>query len=460
MSTLALILCAGFIAWVYRWDHKNFPAHPRALWVPTLWMMRCGSRGIDYWTGSIGGDRLDPIFVAIILLIGIIILLRRRINWRFIFAQNLALSLFYAYLMISVSWADDLDNPAIKLFRPATDLVMALVVLTDPAPKEAIMAVFRRTAILLIPLSVVLIRYFHDLGMMPAKNWGADIWIGVTTHKNPLGQLCVVAVLAFVWSLAAAHKSGKSLLSRKVEWIYFAMCAYLFNGGGEQDSRSSTAILCGIFGLMIFFVLGRMKPNIHRVGSRLATATVVLTLTYVTMTAFDISPKALVAESQGKSPDLAGRDLIWSETIRLGLENPIFGTGYGGFWVPAVWDKMDPGVDNHPMEAHNGYIEVFANLGLVGVGLMILFVIQTTVGALRTIRTDFEYGRIRLVVIGIVLLMNYSEAIFPTAVHIWWFSFLMVAYSAEPKPNLRGSTSGARSGIKTVTAIHPNKAIA
>lgn len=433
MPTLALLLSFVFIAWVYRWDRKTFPHQSRALWVPTLWMMRCGSRGIDYWIGGFGGDRLDPVFVAVMLLIGLVVLSRRNVNWRFIVFQNLALSVFYAYLMISVFWAEELDNPAIKLFRPATDLTMALIVLTDSNPTEAIVTMFRRTAIALIPLSVVLIRYFPNLGLLPAKNWGADIWIGVTTHKNPLGQLCVVAVLGFVWSLAAIRRSGKKLLSRRVEWIYLAMCAYLFNGGGHEDSRSSTAILCGIFGLMIFFALGKMKPKIQLLTRRLVIVAAFFGTTYVAMSFFGISPKALVAESQGKSPDLAGRDLIWSETIRLGSENPIFGSGYGGFWVPAIWDKLDPGIDNRPLEAHNGYIEVFANLGLVGVALMVLFIIQATASALRTIRTDFEYGRLRLVVIGVVLLMNYSEAIFPTAAHIWWFSFLVVAFCAAPK---------------------------
>jgi exopolysaccharide production protein ExoQ len=454
MSYPALLACIGLIVWMIRWEKRNFPHQPGFLWLPTLWMMRCSSRGIDGWLSGSEGGRIDPLFVAVILILGLIVLSRRRISWGALIAHNFALLVFFGFLFASVFWAQELADPVIKLFRPATDLVMALIVITVPDPKEAIVAVFRRTSIFLIPLSIVLIRYFPHLGTMPHKHWGMDNWIGVTTHKNPLGQLCLMATLVFVWDLARDYRAGKPVFKARIEWLYLAMCIYLFNGGGEEDSRSTTSMLCTVVALLAFYTIGRMRHNLNKFTSRVIRYSVLGGALFGVMTFFEISPKELIAKSQGKGVDLAGRDLIWSETIRLGMDTPIVGHGFGGFWVQSIWDRMDPRVDNKPMQAHNGYIEVFANLGFIGLGLLFVFLSLSVVSAMKLVYRDFEYGRLRLVILSVVLLMNYSEATFPVALHTWWFGFLLVAFSVPSLAN----PGTVQTRIKTAGAAVPTYA--
>lgn len=172
-----------------------------ALWVPTIWMMRCGSRNIDFWLGGSESGRWDPILIAILVICGLVVLSRRPCVWSSIFAHNSAIVVFYLYIAASLFWADAIDNPAVKIMRPFGDLVMATIVATETDPKLAIVTMFRRTAILLIPLSVVLIKYFPSLGRATDKHWGSDSWVGVTTHKNPLGQLCMVSSMAWLWTV-------------------------------------------------------------------------------------------------------------------------------------------------------------------------------------------------------------------------------------------------------------------
>jgi len=428
---LALLICFGFAFWVYRRDTKHNPDLTRALWLPTLWMMRCGSRGIDSWV-STDDARLDPIFVFFMLLTAIVVLARRPARWNDVIKHNSAVFLFYAFLIISLLWADELESPFVKMFRPLTDLSMALVVVTEPKPKEAILAVFRRTAILLIPLSIVLIRYYSYLGCLQSKHGEADMWIGVTTHKNPLGQLCVMSSMAYVWSLADAMRNGQRLTSQWVSILYLLMTVYLFRGGGESESISSTSIFCCVIGIALFLALGRMAHDIQNFVKKLMIISIVVIFVFAAIEVFDLSPKALIAESQGKDATLAGRTLIWQESIRLGMEHPILGSGYGAFWVPSIFNKLDPGIDNMPMQAHNGYIEAFVNLGFVGLGLLLAFIGQSITSAVRHIREDFDYGRLRLVILAIVLVMNYTEATISVGAHIFGCGFLMVAIYAEP----------------------------
>jgi len=412
---------------------KRHPELSPTLWLPTLWFMRCGSRGVDYWLG--GGEdagRWDPICILVLIVFGILVLTRRRCQWGAIFNHNSGLVVFYAYLVISTLWVEDMDNPFMKVFRPVGDALMALMVTTEKNPRAAILGMCRRGVILLIPMSVVLIRYFNDLGCLHAKHDGFDIWTGVTTHKNPLGQLCIVSTLVFIWHLMEARKNGRRLSREYMAWIYLIFTVYLFNGGGSADSRSSTAFLCLLISLGMFVALGRFRERPERVVSFIFRGGVALVVLSLVLQFFDTSLQALIAQTQGKDATLSDRTYIWQDVIRIGMQHPILGTGYGGFWVPSVYPKLSPVIDNHPMEAHNGYLETFANLGFVGCILLAWVIIQSIRSATKVMHENFEYGRLRLALLFMVLVMNYSEATFPVGNHLWWFCFLVVAIYAEP----------------------------
>jgi exopolysaccharide production protein ExoQ len=435
---LALLMGYGLAFYAIRQDLiTNRMQITTALWLPTLWMMRCGSRTVDSWLNGGDNARLDPIVVAVLLFSGLIILSRRRCAWPAIFSQNSAILLFYAYIIISVTWTAEVESPVIKLFRPLCDLVMALVVVTEPNPRQAIITVFRRAALLLIPLSIVLIKYYPALGRMQAKHWSADMWVGVATHKNPLGQLCVAAILGVIWTISdyriRQQKLSKlPLVPIPLMLLYLVMIAWIMNGGGNDDSRSSTAFTCLALALALYFILGKLRKNTDRIVGYFMIGVVCISIFSLMLAAFDTSLSAIIAHAQGKNETLSDRTYLWRDVIRIGKEHLWLGTGYGGFWVPSLYPKLSPEVDNGPAEAHNGYLETFANLGLVGVVLLVAVIFQSLRNAMKLVHFDFEYGRIRLVLLLTIIVFNYTEASFPRGTHIFWFSFLMVALYAAP----------------------------
>ncbi len=393
--------------------------------------MRCGSRTVDAWFGASDDfGRLEPFFIASMIILGSICLSRRRCRWGEIFRHNSALFLFYAYLFASVTWAVGVESPAVKILRPLGDLIMALIIATERNPREAIMTMFRRCAILLIPLSIVLIRYYPDLGRGQDKHWGPDPWIGVSTHKNPLGQLCLVSALGWIWSLDLVRQRGGKWMREPVILIYGAMTLYLFNGGGH--SRSSTAIVCLLFAIALSIAVSSMRDRVRQLFGRMGAALAAIALLALTLNLFGTSLQAVVAEVQGKDATLSDRTYLWKDVVRLGMQHPILGSGYGGFWTSEIYSKLSPEVDNRPAESHNGYLETFANLGFVGVAMLVALLWQSLASAFALIRSDFEYGRMRLVMLATILLMNYTEATFPRGTHLWWFCFLIVAIYARP----------------------------
>lgn len=66
-------------------------------------------------------------------------------------------------------------------------------------------------------------------------------------------------------------------------------------------------------------------------------------------------------ETMGKDTSLTGRTKIWDLALSLS-GNPLFGTEFESFWLGPRLDKIWS-VYWRITEAHNGYLEVYLNLG-------------------------------------------------------------------------------------------------
>ena len=75
-------------------------------------------------------------------------------------------------------------------------------------------------------------------------------------------------------------------------------------------------------------------------------------------------------EAAGRDATFTGRTGLW-ETLLQEPINPLIGVGYASFWLGERLERfwaMYP--TSPPIEAHNGYLEVYLNLGLIGVCLL------------------------------------------------------------------------------------------
>src|SRR5260370_616612 len=164
---LAACIFVAFIIWALRRYSKQAPATP-ALWIPLIWVIINSSRPLAYWfsngtdaaevTDISQGSFFDRNAYLCLIIVGIVILLRRRIDWSTVFSQGRWLWILYAYLLVSVLWSPYTFVAFKRWFKDAGDLVMILVILTEKDPIEAIRGVFLRYAYVLVPLSVLFIK--------------------------------------------------------------------------------------------------------------------------------------------------------------------------------------------------------------------------------------------------------------------------------------------------------------
>src|SRR4051812_4788833 len=112
MNRIILLVSIGFMVWLIRRDTALRKGISPALWIPTLWAGILSSRPVSAWIGfgggsdSMEGSPLDRVFYFGFILWALIILSKRRVNWSVLVSKNWAVFLFYAYLLVTVLWAE------------------------------------------------------------------------------------------------------------------------------------------------------------------------------------------------------------------------------------------------------------------------------------------------------------------------------------------------------------------
>ena len=77
-------------------------------------------------------------------------------------------------------------------------------------------------------------------------------------------------------------------------------------------------------------------------------------------------------------------------------------------------------------EAHNGYIEVYLNLGLIGVGLVAAVLIAGYLNSIRVIQREREFGGLVLAFTAVAVVYSITEAGFRMMSPTWVFLLLVL----------------------------------
>ena len=257
--SIALAFCTILVIVLLYVEHRRNRDASLALWVPTVAMLIYASRPLARWFSS-GEGNLDPVVLTILILLAVSILLTRRINWAWILSDNFWLILLLLYAAVSISWSEIPFVSFKRWFRLTGGFLVALVVLSEPKPLQALESIFRRCAYVLVPFSLVLVKYFPHLGRDYGRWSGLTMWTGVTTQKNSLASLCAISALLVIWTLLREWRTKKlfqNQLQNSADILVLGIALFLLFGAGDSYSATSTGIL--IIGITVLLAASRKK---------------------------------------------------------------------------------------------------------------------------------------------------------------------------------------------------------
>jgi exopolysaccharide production protein ExoQ len=438
------------------------------LWVPFIWFFFVSTRSLTRWIYStkdvilpnddmgVGGLE-DRVLLVTLICVGMCILGARVRLVIDILRRNKWVLALFVYMGLSIIWSNFEDDSQRRWIRSVGTLIMVLVVLTEPSPLESISALLRRCYFIVLPLSIVSIKYFRGIGVAYDYTGNTEMWVGLTNHKNNLGQVAMSSGLFYCWSIFRKWRRITIVL----DLLLVLMSVWLLRGSGT--SQSTTALVG--FGLSVILLLGLdyVKKNTIFVSQYAIVGVLVVVcsagLIELTVEAlFESTLSSVSLTAMGRDETLTGRTGLWNDILANASKQPLLGVGFGAFWVGPIgydlyplsnWSKVTPGW--RPNQGHNGYLDVYVELGLVGIMLLSGVIVTAFKHVLKQMTTDFDYAKLRVVYLIIILLNNITESSFLKGTHSLWFLFLLFAINVR---SVSHSTSPASRCSSTGTASH------
>src|SRR5262249_47041508 len=133
-----------------------------------------------------------------------------------------------------------------KWFRDIGIYMAVLVALSERCRLEAVRTVLRRLYYLLVPLSVVLVKYYPNFGKTYSE-WGGQEYAGVATSKNMLGLLCLASGFFFFWDVVTRWNQRRYKRVKRVILVdiaFIGMSLYLLNLCGSKTSTVCLVLGC------------------------------------------------------------------------------------------------------------------------------------------------------------------------------------------------------------------------
>lgn len=197
-------------------------------------------------------------------------------------------------------------------------------------------------------------------------------------------ELAAVLVAALVFSGFAFV----ALRGRASRWLYAAAGLIFLFALAQTDSQAGLVALT--VALVLAVVLGGRARPIIAVG--------VLAFVFATVTYYTFVTDPVAIQTISSQDNVASRESLWAVAAQIVRDHPVAGVGAGNFVVVEpeyTFRNIDlPRVDLvvRPDVVHNSYLQVLAELGVVGLALFLAVIARSLQLALRAAHTFERRG--------------------------------------------------------------------
>ena len=205
----------------------------------------------------------------------------------------------------------------------------------------------------------------NNYGMDPFS--GTYTLVGLFGSKNQLGLFAEITVL-----LSLLSTRMKQNIFKRIFYCYIPLCIALVCLYLCRSATSNVSLAAVIVFIICVYVTTRL-PVKYRSFTFFSSAVWICVASII---GFSLNVQQLLFKSIGKDSTLTGRTILWDHGMKVGWESPIIGHGYSAFWVQSnplaeqLW--YDFGIYSRAgFHFHDLYIELFVELGLVGLLIML-----------------------------------------------------------------------------------------
>ncbi len=246
-----------------------------------------------------------------------------------------------------------------------------------------------------------------------------EAWHGIYRNKNGLGRAMALGMAVFV---LLALDSGRD---RLLYWLAAAGCLGLVI---MARAAASLVVCVALLTLIPLFRALRLRLTASAGVWTVAALMAAIVATLV------VSNAEFAFALMGRDTTLTGRTDIWAAVAASIAQRPWLGYGYNAFWQE--WSGPSAAVLSavgwETPHSHNGILDLWLDLGLVGVLTFIAGYVAATASELGRARSTKSAADLwPLVFLSFLMLINVSEAVVLKQHNLFWV--LYVAALSAPQ---------------------------
>ncbi|MFH7241640.1 MAG: O-antigen ligase family protein [Spirulina sp.] len=268
-----------------------------------------------------------------------------------------------------------------------------------------------------IVLSIFFIILLPKYGVMGGVHAGS--MRGIYTHKNMFGKAMVLSVAAFLIYAKSARPGN---------WWPWVGVGSSFALVILSDSSSS--LLNGI--MLMSIVLSTQVIQLR--GKDLIFSLLLLAAVIFALTQWFLPMAQAVVEALGKDMTLTGRTDIWPMSLAKIQERPWLGYGFNGFWHGLNGESLDMilAVRWRVPSSHNGFLDLWLDLGFVGFSLFFLLLWNSIIKIVFILRHQFNWVYVwPLALLVYTVIVNLTETALISQNSLGWVLFIAVTLSVN-----------------------------
>ncbi len=215
-----------------------------------------------------------------------------------------------------------------------------------------------------------------------------EAWKGVTAGRDSLGYVTgLTTIVALTYMLFMKRNTTNKIL------LGCILCCSIATLVG---TTYVTAIISVIIAVLYLVVL---KMNMLLRGSSVLKFSLV-SFILILITAVAVLFYIPVLELLGRDSTFTGRTLLWENLLNNVISRkPILGYGFGSFWQGGTIYQFVSEDFNWAGQAHNGYIHMWVELGVIGLFVFLFMLFQISGMLLKSVFSDLNNLDSRIFVI-------------------------------------------------------------
>ena len=272
--------------------------------------------------------------------------------------------MFLLWCGLTILWS---EFRFVSLKRFSQVIIAVVIIITFLVHYQSPVPAFR---ILQRLIGIYLVLCALAIALVPAATDTEGYWRGLTHGKNSLGQISLIGLLLWANGLRNAPAAR-----RLVIFGVMGLAGLLLLG-----SRSMTALLAAIF-IGTIALVKWLARRLVTVGMGRTFVAWVLVWALAVILVVYLEPGVVddLFNLLGKDATFTDRTSLWEVLIDEAKQHWLFGCGFDGFWVVEHKTVLQMYATDFvwlPNEAHNGYLDLWNEIGVVGLGLFIGLVLR------------------------------------------------------------------------------------